>query len=42
MLSLSAIAAQGWEEGLGPSEKPYWMCCSGELLGEGANFEAPF
>jgi hypothetical protein len=21
---------EGWKEGLGPSEKPYWMCCVGE------------
>jgi hypothetical protein len=31
-----------WKEGLGPSDKQYWMCCAGELLGEGAAVEAPF
>jgi hypothetical protein len=25
---------EGWKDGLGPSEKPYWMCCTEELLGE--------
>jgi hypothetical protein len=22
---------QGWKAGLGPSDKPYWMCYEGEL-----------
>ena len=32
----------GWAEGLGPSDKPYWMCSWEELLGEKQGFEAPF
>jgi hypothetical protein len=34
--------AEGWKECLGPGDKPYWMCCSGELLGDGKRVEAPF
>jgi hypothetical protein len=33
---------EGWKEGLGPSDKPYWMCCAVELLGVGEAAEAPF
>lgn len=32
----------GWSAGLGPSDKPYWMCCSEELTFEGAECLAPF
>ena len=33
---------EGWKEGLGPCDKPYWMCGASELLGEGATVDAPF
>ena len=34
-------AIEGWADGFGPGEKPYWMCCREELLGSLA-VEAPF
>jgi hypothetical protein len=33
---------EGWKEGLGPGDKPYWMCCSEELLSDKLPVEAPF
>jgi hypothetical protein len=33
---------QGWEIGLGPFDKPYWMCCEEELGWTECPFEAPF
>jgi len=33
---------EGWQEGLGPSQKPYWMCCGEELFGNAVSVEAPF
>jgi hypothetical protein len=33
---------EGWEIGVGPNGKPYWMCCDDELAWERCNFEAPF
>jgi hypothetical protein len=33
---------QGWKEGLGPNDKPYWMCCSEELLSDRFAAQAPF
>jgi hypothetical protein len=36
----------GWKAGLGPEDKPYWMCCDEELrFGEatfGSTVCAPF
>ena len=34
-------AVEGWIDGCGPGEKPYWMCCREELFGDFV-FEAPF
>lgn len=31
-----------WNDGLGPSDKPYWMCSAEELLGGVPTVEAPF
>ena len=31
----------GWTDGLGPNEKPYWMCCSDELFGDACCIDAP-
>jgi hypothetical protein len=33
---------EGWEIGLGPFRKPYWMCCEEELGWTPCGFEAPF
>ena len=33
---------EGWEIGLGPFGKPYWMCCEEELEWGHCDFEAPF
>ena len=33
---------EGWEIGLGPFGKPYWMCCEEELEWGHCNVEAPF
>jgi hypothetical protein len=32
----------GWTAGLGPSDKPYWMCSEGELEFGDPGFDAPF
>ena len=34
-------AAEDWKDGLGPGEKPYWMCCREELMGN-LDMEIPF
>lgn len=26
-------AVEGWADGYGPNQKPYWMCCREELMG---------
>ncbi len=34
--------SEGWKEGLGPGDKPYWMCSSEELLNDKLAVTAPF
>ena len=41
MLLIKTIE-EGWEIGLGPCGKPYWMCCQQELEWGHCDFEAPF
>ena len=33
---------EGWKEGLGPGDKPYWMCCADVLLNEKSRVKVPF
>ena len=32
----------GWKPGLGPNDKPYWMCCDEELEFGGVECDTPF
>jgi hypothetical protein len=33
---------EGWKEGLGPGDKPFWMCCGTELLNNKLTVATPF
>ena len=33
---------EGWKDGLGPNDKPYWMCAVEELLNRRFVCDAPF